>query len=76
MNTPKITHLSGDHGVSDWVLGEYYGNSICPFRIVRAVSKGNSTRIEWEYADRDGVDEDLFSIACPDVWHPLKEVRQ
>jgi hypothetical protein len=57
--------------VSNWVLGVYPAEELCRYKVVRALrtSKG----VEWEYADGQGVDADVFPITEPSNWLPITE---
>jgi len=57
--------------VSKWVVGIYEEETLSKYRVVRALrtSKG----VEWEYADGQGVDADVFPIKEPTRWVPITE---
>jgi hypothetical protein len=61
-----------DDGVSysNWVIGTYYENQMCPFRVVRAYK--DSFKIGWEEPSGQKENEDLFDIPAPDAWYTFK----
>lgn len=69
IGTPELTTKEGGIQYSDWVLGQYHANLICPYRIVRYYKDKNTSG--WEYADNQAEDEDIFDIGHPDCWFPL-----
>ena len=66
-NIPEI-NIRDDNGtmVSAWVLGIYDTEELCKYKVVRALRTSNG--VEWEYADGQGVDADVFPITAPTDW--------
>jgi hypothetical protein len=73
VKAPKLVATENGVQYSDWVVGEYYNTSICPYRIVRmGMREGKAF---WEAPDQLGDDEDLWAIKEPNAWHPLQIKR-
>jgi hypothetical protein len=70
MSVPNLSIKDQGISYSEWVVGEYHGNMISPYRIVRAL-KDSTQKVKWECADGQGENEDLFDIPEPDAWHIL-----
>lgn len=73
MKLPDLLRPEEGSVYSDWVLGIYHKNTICPYRIVRLEFRNEV--LSWEYADNLGENEDTCSIEAPDQWQPIEEVR-
>jgi hypothetical protein len=69
MNNPAMVKKEDGNRVSGWVVGFYESNTLCQNKIIRACQVGKT--VEWEYADGEGVDADLFEVSAPDSWRPL-----
>lgn len=68
-NHPDFTKKEDGILVSDWVLGNYPAEELCPYKVVRAIRTKDG--VEWEYADGQGVVADVFSINDPASWSPI-----
>lgn len=76
MILPEFKKQEDGFFCTDWVIGEYAENIICPYRIVRAVREKELGKVCWEYADQQGEDEDLWPIKAPMFWKPFRQRRQ
>lgn len=65
-NHPDLTKKEDGVLVSEWVLGFYPDEELCKHKVVRAVRVKDG--VEWEYADGQGVDADVFPINDPASW--------
>jgi hypothetical protein len=65
--------IRDDNGtmVSAWVIGIYDSEELCKYKVVRALR--TSGGVEWEYADGQGVDADVFPITEPSSWLSIEE---
>ena len=70
MSVPNLSIKDQGISYSEWVIGEYHANHICPYRVVRAF-RDSTNKVKWEFADALGEDEDLFDLPEPDAWHIL-----
>ena len=68
-NIPEFVAKEDGIEYSDWVAGVYPQNTLCMYRVVRAIRQKG--RVTWEYASDLGENEDLFDIPAPDSWLPF-----